>query len=123
MRIDILTLFPQMFQGPFSTGIFQRAIDRDLVSVSIHNIRDYTHDKHHTVDDYPQQVVQVGVWYQGLDNQEADWFFLKNIFSQVQSASQREAAGKGQQDYPHKSIFIFFQGAGKNQCREKTGME
>jgi tRNA (guanine37-N1)-methyltransferase len=52
MQIDILTLFPQMFQGPFSVGIFQRAIDRKLVKVNIHNIRDYTHDKHHTVDDY-----------------------------------------------------------------------
>ena len=52
MKVDILTLFPQMFQEPFSTGIFQRAIDRKLVSVNIHNIRDYTHDKHHTVDDY-----------------------------------------------------------------------
>jgi len=52
VQIDILTLFPQMFQGPFSTGIFQRAIDRKLVNVNIHNIRDYTHDKHHTVDDY-----------------------------------------------------------------------
>ncbi len=52
MHIDILTLFPQMFQGPFSIGIFQRAIDQKLVSVNIHNIRDYTHDKHHTVDDY-----------------------------------------------------------------------
>ncbi len=52
MQVDILTLFPQMFQGPFSPGIFQRAIDRKLVSVNIHNIRDYTHNKHHTVDDY-----------------------------------------------------------------------
>ena len=52
MQIDILTLFPQMFQGPFSPGIFQRAIDHKLVGVNIHNIRDYTHDKHHTVDDY-----------------------------------------------------------------------
>ena len=53
MDIDILTLFPQMFQGIFSFGIFQRAIDQKLVSIGIHNIRDYTHDKHHTVDDYP----------------------------------------------------------------------
>ena len=53
MHIDILTLFPQMFDSPFSTGIFKRAIERKLVSVDIHNIRDYTHDKHHTVDDYP----------------------------------------------------------------------
>ena len=52
MRIDILTLFPEMFQGPFSAGIFQRAIDRGLVQVNIHNIRDFTHDKHRVVDDY-----------------------------------------------------------------------
>ncbi len=53
MHIDILTLFPEMFQGPFNTGILKRAMDRKLVSISIHNIRDYTHDKHATVDDYP----------------------------------------------------------------------
>ena len=52
MDIDILTLFPEMFQGPFSTGIFERAIDHKLVSINLHNIRDYTHDKHHTADDY-----------------------------------------------------------------------
>jgi len=52
MQIDILTLFPQMFQSPFSVGIFKRAVDRNLIQVNIHNIRDYTHDKHHTVDDY-----------------------------------------------------------------------
>ncbi len=52
MQIDILTLFPQMFQGPFSVGIFKRAVDRKLIQVNIHNIRDYTHDKHNTVDDY-----------------------------------------------------------------------
>lgn len=53
MHIDILTLFPQMFQGMFSLGIFKRAIDQKLVSVGVHNIRDHTHDKHHTADDYP----------------------------------------------------------------------
>src|SRR4030042_2045719 len=53
MRIDILTLFPQMFEVPFSFGIFKRAIDNGLVSLDIHNIRDYTHDKHHVVDDSP----------------------------------------------------------------------
>ncbi len=53
MYIDILTLFPQMFEVPFSFGIFKRAIDNGLVSLNLHNIRDYTHDKHHTADDYP----------------------------------------------------------------------
>lgn len=42
-----------MFQAPFSFGILKRAIDQGLVSVNLHNIRDYTHDKHRTVDDYP----------------------------------------------------------------------
>ena len=41
-----------MFEGPFSESILQRAIERGLVSIDIHNIRDYTCDRHHTVDDY-----------------------------------------------------------------------
>jgi len=53
LQIHILTLFPQMFQAPFSSSIFKRAIDHNLVTVSLHNIRDYSHDKHHTADDYP----------------------------------------------------------------------
>ncbi|MBM2825291.1 MAG: tRNA m1G protein [Dehalococcoidales bacterium] len=53
VQIHILTLFPQMFEGPFNLSIIKRAIDRQLVSINIHDIRDYTHDKHRTVDDYP----------------------------------------------------------------------
>jgi tRNA (guanine37-N1)-methyltransferase len=53
MRIYILTLFPQMFESPLSSGIFKRASDSNLVEITVHNIRDYTHDKHRTVDDYP----------------------------------------------------------------------
>ena len=52
MRIDILTLFPQMFAGPFGSSIIKRAIDQQLVEIKIANIRDFTHDKHHTADDY-----------------------------------------------------------------------
>jgi tRNA (guanine37-N1)-methyltransferase len=53
VHIDVLTLFPQMFQGIFDLGITKRAIDQKLVSIGVHNIRDHSHDKHHTVDDYP----------------------------------------------------------------------
>jgi tRNA (guanine37-N1)-methyltransferase len=53
MKIDILTLFPPLFEAPFSYGIFKRAIDNGLVSLNVRNIRDYTHDKHHTADDSP----------------------------------------------------------------------
>lgn len=52
MRIDIFTLFPGMFSGPFDDSIIKRAVNEGLVEINIHNIRDYTHDKHHTVDDY-----------------------------------------------------------------------
>ncbi len=53
MRVDIFTLFPETFQGPFHTSIIKRAVEGGLIDIAIHNIRDYTHDKHHVTDDYP----------------------------------------------------------------------
>lgn len=53
MHVDIFTLFPDMFQGPFSESILKRAQDQGLLSIALHNIRDATTDKHHIVDDYP----------------------------------------------------------------------
>ncbi|MFO7979034.1 MAG: tRNA (guanosine(37)-N1)-methyltransferase TrmD [Bacteroidales bacterium] len=53
MRIDILTIFPEMFQGPFSESIIKRAVKKNLVEIHLHNIRDYSVTKHHNVDDYP----------------------------------------------------------------------
>jgi len=53
MRIDFFTLFPHLFESPLSSAIFQRARDKGLASFHVHNIRDYTHDKHHITDDYP----------------------------------------------------------------------
>ena len=53
MRIDILTLFPEMFRGPFEASIVGRAVEAGLVEIALHNIRDYARDKHQVVDDYP----------------------------------------------------------------------
>ncbi|MCQ2285813.1 MAG: tRNA (guanosine(37)-N1)-methyltransferase TrmD [Bacteroidales bacterium] len=53
MRIDIMTLFPEMFTGPFTQSIIKKAIDRQLLEIHLHDIRDYTLDKHNRVDDYP----------------------------------------------------------------------
>jgi tRNA (guanine37-N1)-methyltransferase len=53
MRIHVLTLFPEMFDGPLRVSIMGRAIESGLVEVVLHNIRDYAEDKHHVVDDYP----------------------------------------------------------------------
>lgn len=53
MRFDILTLFPEMFEGAFSVSILKRAQDKGLAEIHLHNIRDYSTDKHRRVDDYP----------------------------------------------------------------------
>jgi len=53
MRIDILCLFPEMFISPFDQSIIKRAREQGLVDIVVHNIRDYAHDKHRIVDDYP----------------------------------------------------------------------
>ena len=53
MVIDILTLFPEMFEGPFSHSILKRAQAKDHVSLNLYNIRDWSVNKHKTVDDYP----------------------------------------------------------------------
>lgn len=53
MRIDILSLFPQMFDSVFNYSIIGRARERGLVDIRLHDIREHTHDKHHIVDDYP----------------------------------------------------------------------
>ncbi len=52
MRIDILTIFPEMFRGPFDESIVKRAVESGLVSIHLHDIRRWAKDRHKTVDDY-----------------------------------------------------------------------
>ena len=53
MQFHIFTLFPQMFQGPLTDSIVGRAVSRGILDLQLHNPRDSTHDRHHTVDDAP----------------------------------------------------------------------
>ncbi|MCL0048199.1 tRNA (guanosine(37)-N1)-methyltransferase TrmD [Dehalococcoidia bacterium] len=53
MRIDIVTLFPNMFSGPFDESIIRRARDKEFAEILIHNLRDYGLGRHRVVDDYP----------------------------------------------------------------------
>jgi tRNA (guanine37-N1)-methyltransferase len=53
MHIDILTLFPEMFESPFGHSMMKRAQQKGLVEIGCHNIRDYSTNKHKSVDDYP----------------------------------------------------------------------
>lgn len=53
MRIDIITIFPEMFEGPFSHSIIKRAIEREKVEIYFHNPREYPVNKYGSIDDYP----------------------------------------------------------------------
>ena len=53
MEFDILTLFPRIFEGPLDESILKRAREKGLVQIRVHNLRDFTHDKHRVVDDKP----------------------------------------------------------------------
>ncbi|MBT3209698.1 MAG: tRNA (guanosine(37)-N1)-methyltransferase TrmD [Bacteroidetes bacterium] len=52
MRIDIITALPELLDSPFSHSIVKRAIDKGIVEINIHNLRDFTKDKHRRIDDY-----------------------------------------------------------------------
>jgi len=52
MRIDILTLFPEILESPFNQSMLKRAVNKGYVEIFTHNIRDYSKDKHKSVDDY-----------------------------------------------------------------------
>lgn len=53
LRIDVFTLFPRMFDGPFGESILKRAQAKGLIELHVHDIRDWTHDRHRTADDTP----------------------------------------------------------------------
>ena len=53
MRIDILTVLPELLEGPLNHSILKRAQNKGLVEIVVHNLRDFSTDKHRRVDDYP----------------------------------------------------------------------
>ncbi len=53
MRVDIITLFPSMFKNPFNESMIKRAKEKGILKIKLHDLRQFTHDKHRTVDDAP----------------------------------------------------------------------
>ena len=73
MQVHILTLFPEMFQGPFDHSILKRAVEKGAVEILIHDIRAYAHDRHRTVDDYqfggdPGMVMKPEPIFEGVES-------------------------------------------------------
>ncbi len=78
MRFHVLTLFPGMFIGPLNESIMGRAQREGLVSVDLHNVREFTHDRHRTVDDYPYSggpgmVMKPEPLFEAVESLRASW--------------------------------------------------
>ena len=73
MRLHVLTIFPGMFDSPFSEGVVHRGIDAGLIELHVHDIRDYTHDRHRSIDDYtfgggPGMLMKPEPLFQGVES-------------------------------------------------------
>lgn len=113
MDIHILSLFPDMFLGPFHESIIKRAVDTNLVSIQIHNIRDYAPGRHRVVDDYPfggggGMVMKAEPLFIALEN-------IKTDMAQSRNQDQMERI---------KTILLSPQGRVLNQsiCKELSGL-
>ena len=85
MRIDILTVLPELLNGPFSASILKRAQDKGLVEIHLHNIRDYSTDRHNNVDDYQYgggagMVMSVGPISKAIDSLCAKYRYDEIIY-------------------------------------------
>lgn len=75
MKIDILTLFPEIFEGPLNVSIIKRAREKGLVDIQVHNLRDFSNNKHKRVDDYPYgggpgMLIKPDVIYNAIKSQD-----------------------------------------------------
>ncbi|MCA9258600.1 MAG: tRNA (guanosine(37)-N1)-methyltransferase TrmD [Planctomycetales bacterium] len=92
MRFDVLTLFPEIFSGYLTQSLLKLAIDRSLVDVRLHNIRDWTHDKHRMVDDRPfgggpGMVIKPEPTVAAVEAVQADFSGGESLASQPSDAS------------------------------------
>ena len=96
MKIDILTLFPSMFEPFLNESIIARAIQNKKVEIKIHNIRDYTLDKHNRVDDYPigggeGMVLMIEPIYRALQDLKTDDSYILMMTPQGKPYQQSHA--------------------------------
>ena len=86
MRIDIITVLPELLQSPLNYSILKRAQDKKLVEIVVHNLRDYSLDKHRRVDDYPfggeaGMVMQIEPVYRAITQLKSERNYDEVIFT------------------------------------------
>ena len=104
MQIDILTLFPEMFEGFLTESIIKRAIEKELVKINIINFRDYTTDPHGKVDDTPfgggaGMVLQIEPIYNALEKIKTDDSHIILLTPSGKTFNQKKA--KNLSNYKH----------------------
>src|SRR5437660_6933716 len=77
MKFDVVTIFPAMFEQPLAEGVIGRAVERRILDVKVHDLRDFTTDRHRVVDDVPYgggpgMVLKPEPLFRALDRIEAD---------------------------------------------------
>ncbi|MFT5222176.1 MAG: tRNA (guanine37-N1)-methyltransferase [Glaciecola sp.] len=73
MRIDVITIFPDWFKGPFAESLLGKGQEAGLLELQVHDLRDWTHDRHRTVDDTPYgggagMVMRADIWFDALES-------------------------------------------------------
>lgn len=111
MKIDILTIFPQMFQGPFEESMVKRAKDKSLVEIEVHDLRQWTKDKHRSIDDRPYgggagMVMRVDV----IDRALCELDTQGETFKVLMSAKGQEYNQKKAREYSMKERLILIAG-------------
>ncbi|MCD7962273.1 MAG: tRNA (guanosine(37)-N1)-methyltransferase TrmD [Rikenellaceae bacterium] len=98
MRIDILTVVPELLDSPLNESILKRAQNAGLVEICVHNLRDYTEDKHRRVDDYPfggdaGMVIRVEPVFNAVNHLKSERDYDEVIYTSPdgENYSQREA--------------------------------
>jgi tRNA (guanine37-N1)-methyltransferase len=96
MKIDIITLFPEMFNGPFDTSMLKKAQDDQLVEINIHDLRKWTKDKHKTVDGRPfgggsGMILKVEPVYKALNDLQSNKSKVFLLSPQGKVFNQKEA--------------------------------
>ncbi|HRC85670.1 MAG TPA: tRNA (guanosine(37)-N1)-methyltransferase TrmD [Thermoanaerobaculia bacterium] len=103
MRVQVITIFPELFEAFLSTSLVGRAIDKELLEVSVHDLRDYTEDRHRSVDDEPYgggggMVMMAPPWIRAvrsLAGEETPWRVLMSPQgARLDESKVRELAAK-----------------------------
>jgi tRNA (guanine37-N1)-methyltransferase len=114
MRIDILTLFPTIASIPLGESMIGKAQQRGLVTIQVHNIRDWTRDKHRTTDDAPYggsqgMVMKCEPLFEAVEELKRRW----NEEWQTKSSATSDAAAASAPDAQHPSFVIYLTPGGK----------